>query len=275
MTRSIFLFLFVTVSSMVYGQVEKPNYGNNPINGGYKKINGINLYYEIYGNGKPLVLLHGNGGSIRGQSGRIEYFKKYFRVIAIDSRTHGKSVDPSDNPLTYEQMANDIKVLLDSLQIDSAYIWGQSDGGILGLLIAINYPDKVTKLATFGANIFPGEKAVFDEISKMVLDTLKSTRDNYTKKLYSLMAFQPHITERQLSRIKCSVLIMTGDRDAVRLEHSIKIFQNIPNSNLFVMPGATHFGSYQKPDLFNMVLFDFFNSPFSKISTVDILTGNH
>jgi len=258
---------------MVYSQAEKINYGNNPVTGGYKKINGINLYYETYGTGKPLVLLHGNGGSIRGQSSRIEYFKNYFQVIAIDSRAHGKSVDQSDNPLTYEQMANDIKVLLDSLQIDSAYIWGQSDGGILGLLIAINYPDKLAKLATFGANTFPGEKAVFDEINKMVLDTLKNTKDNYTKKLYSLMAFQPHITERQLSGIKCSVLIMTGDRDAVRLEHSIKIFQNIPNSNLFVMPGATHFGSYQKPDLFNMVLLDFFNSPFSKISTVDILTG--
>jgi pimeloyl-ACP methyl ester carboxylesterase len=273
MTRSIFLLLFVFVTSMVYSQVEKINYGNNPVNGGYKKINGIKLYYETYGTGKPLVLLHGNGGSIQGQSGRIEYFKKYFQVIAIDSRAHGKSVDPSDNPLTYEQMANDITFLLDSLQIDSAYIWGQSDGGILGLLIAINYPEKISKLATFGANIFPGEKAVFDEINKMVLDTLKNTKDNYTKKLYSLMAHQPHITERQLSGIKCPVLIMTGDRDAVRLEHSIKIFQNIPNSNLFVMPGATHFGSYQKPDLFNMVLFDFFKSPFSKISTVDILTG--
>jgi pimeloyl-ACP methyl ester carboxylesterase len=258
---------------MVYSQVEKINYGNNPINGGYKKINGINLYYETYGTGKPLVLLHGNGGSIRGQSGRIEYFKKYFQVIAIDSRAHGKSVDPSDNLLTYEQMSNDIKVLLDSLHIDSAYIWGQSDGGILGLLIAINYPDKIAKLSTYGANMFPGEEAVFAEINKMVLDTLENTKDNYTKKLYSLMAFQPHITERQLSGIKCPVLIMTGDRDAVRLVHSIKIFQNIPNSNLFVMPGATHFGSYQKPDLFNMVLFDFLNSPFSKTSTVDILSG--
>ena len=194
-------------------------------------------------------------------------------MIAIDSRAHGKSVDSSDNPLTYEQMANDIKVLLDSLQIDSAYVWGQSDGGILGLLIAIHYPDKLAKLSTFGANLFPGEEAVFDEINKMVLDTLTNTKDSYTKRLYSLMAFQPHITEEQLSGIRCPVLIMTGDRDAVRLEHSIKIFNNIPNSNLFVMPGATHFGSYQKPELFNMVLIDFFNSPFTKISTVDILTG--
>ena len=273
MTRSIFLFLFVVVTSTVYGQDEKINYGNNPVNGGYKKINGINLYYEIYGNGKPLVLLHGNGGSIRGQSGRIEYFKKSFQVIAIDSRAHGKSVDQSDNQLTYEQMANDIKVLLDSLQIDSAYVWGQSDGGILGLILAINYPNKVARLATFGANIFPGRNAVFDEINKMVIDTLKMTKDNYTKKLFSLMAYQPHITEKQLAGIKCPALIMTGDRDAIRLEHSIKIFQSIPNSNLFVMPGATHYGSYQKPQLFNTVLLDFFNSPFSKLSTVDILSG--
>ena len=66
---------------------------------------------------------------------------------------------------------------------------------------------------------------------------------------------------------------MSGDRDAIRLEHSIKIFNNIENSNFFVMPGATHFGSYQKPELFNLVLLDFLNNPFSKLSTVDIMTG--
>ncbi|MCJ7447197.1 MAG: alpha/beta hydrolase [Bacteroidales bacterium] len=273
MTRYIFLFLFVFTTSLVYGQNEKINYGNNPANGGCKRINGINLYYEIYGSGKPLVLLHGSGGSIIGQTDRIEYFKKYFKVIAIDSRAHGKSIDTSNNSLTYVQMAYDVKVLLDSLQIDSAYVWGQSDGGILGLLLAINYPNKLAKLATFGANIFPGNKAVFDEINKMVIDSLKITKDIHTKRLYSLLAYQPHITEKQLSEIKCPVLIMTGDRDAIRLEHSIKIFNNIPNSNLFVMPGATHYGSYQKPDLFNAVLIDFLNSPFSKLSTVDILSG--
>jgi len=272
MIRNLFLLLFLLTTCFAYGQTEKINYGNNPINGSYKKINGINLYYEIYGDGRPLVLLHGNGGSIIGQGGRIEYFKQYFKVIAIDSRAHGKSVDTTNSSLTYEQMTNDIKDLLDSLRIDSAYVWGQSDGGILGLILAINYPNKVARLATFGANIFPGRKAVFDEIHKMVIDTLKMTKDNYTKKLFSLMAYQPHITERQLAGIKCPVLIMTGDRDAVRLEHSIRIFQSIPNSNLFVMPGATHYGSYQKPQLFNTVLFDFFNSPFSKQSTVDILS---
>src|SRR5262245_56256600 len=117
-------------------------YGNNPEAGGYKKINGINMYYEIYGSGRPLIFLHGNWGSSKSASAKIEYFKQYFKVIAIDSRAHGKSVDSITKDLTYDQMAYDVKLLLDSLNIDSAYISGQSDGGILGLLIAITYPIK-------------------------------------------------------------------------------------------------------------------------------------
>lgn len=268
------VFLFFTLSS--FGQqLNTPKYGDNSDAGNYKQINGINIYYESYGNGKPLILLHGSGGSINGQGGRIEYFKNHFKVIAIDSRAHGKSIDTTTQTLTYVQMANDIKTLMDSLKIDSAYVWGQSDGGILGLLIAINYPNKISKLATFGANIFPGRKAVFDEIDKIVMDTLKMTKDPKTKRIFSLLAYQPNITEKDLKKIKCPVLLMSGDRDAIRLEHSIRIFNNIEKSNLFVMPGATHYGSYQKPELFNLILLDFLTKPFSKLSTVDIMTGKH
>lgn len=249
------------------------DYGNNPAAGGYKKINGMNMYYEIYGEGKPLLFLHGNGGSIKSARAKIEYFRKYYKVIAIDSRAHGKSVDPSTKTLTYTQMASDTRVLLDSLGIDSAFVSGQSDGGILGLLLAIHYPQKIARLVTFGANIFPGRKAVFNEIDDMVRDTLKVTKNPNTRQLYGLMAYQPNITEKELQTITCPVLIMTGDRDAIRLEHSLKIFYNIPNANLFVMPGASHFGSYQKPELFNTLLLDFFNNPFSKLSTVEMMAG--
>jgi len=251
------------------------DYGNNSAAGSYKKINGINMYYEIYGAGKPLIFLHGSGGSIRSSRAKIEYFKKYFKVIAIDSRAHGKSIDSTTKQLTYVQMANDIKVLLDSLHIDSAFVSGQSDGGILGLLLAINFRVKVSRLATYGANMFPGKKAIFDEIDNLVLDTLKVTKNFNTKRLYSLLAYQPDITEKDLQQIKCPVLIMSGDRDIIRLEHSIKIFNNIPNSNFFVMPGATHFGASEKPELFNFVLLDFLNRPFSKVSTVDLFTPKH
>lgn len=274
MKKSIFLLLIIFLSIDLTAQTEvKTPYGNNPEVGHYKQINGIKMYYEVYGSGKPLVLLHGNGGSIRSQGGRIQYFKQNFQVIAIDSRGHGKSIDDSKKQLNYVQMADDVSVLLDSLKIKDAYIWGQSDGGILGLLLAINHPDKTAKVATFGANIFPGKKAVFDEIDQMVRDTLKATKDFHTKNLYSLLADQPNISEKDLQKIKCPVLIMSGDRDAIRLEHSIKIFNNIENSNLFVMPGATHFGAYEKPDLFNLVLMSFFNDPFKKTSTVELFTG--
>lgn len=270
-TVAALLFLLLT-TSLSNGQ-EQPftNYGDNKEAGNFKRVNGINLYYEIYGTGKPLIFLHGNGGSIKSSRVKIEYFKKQFKVIAIDSRAHGKSIDTTKN-LTYTQMANDVKVLMDSLKIDSAFVFGQSDGGILGLLLAIHYPKKIAKLATFGANIFPGDKALFTELNQLVKDTLKTTTNFNTRKLYSLLAYQPSITEKELQKIQCPVLIMSGDRDAIRLEHSIKIFENIKNSNLFVMPGGSHFGSYQKPELFNLVLQDFLNKPFSKLSTVEIMT---
>ena len=271
----VFAFFFLTINS-AFGQVKSlVHYGDNMQAGHYKNINGINIYYETYGTGKPLILLHGNGGSIGSSGRKIEYFKNYFQVIAIDSRAHGKSVDTSQNPLTYVQMANDIQTLMDSLKIDSAYVMGQSDGGILGLLIAINYPKKISKLATFGANIFPGKTAVFNEIDQIVRDTLKTTKDTKIKRLYSLLVYQPNITEKDLKKIKCPVLIMSGDRDAIRLEHSIKIFNAIENANFFVMPGATHWGASQKPELFNLVLSDFFNKPFSKYSTVDLIMSKH
>src|SRR6476646_7085619 len=275
--RHLLALLIVTSpSSLLHAQTQYSiKYGDNKEAGNYKKINGINLYYEIYGTGNPLIFLHGNGGSIRSSRAKIEYFKKYFKVIAIDSRGHGKSIDTTTKQLTYVQMANDIKVLLDSLNIDSAFVQGQSDGGVLGLLLAINFPGKISKLATYGAKMFPGKKAIFDEIDNLVLDTLKTTKNFNKKRLYSLMAYQPDITEKDLQKIKCPVLIMSGDRDAIRLEHSIKIFNNIPNSNLFVMPGATHYGTVEKPELFDLVLLDFLNRPFSKVSTVDLLTGKH
>jgi len=268
--------IFISLALCTNAQMQITiNYGDNKEAGGYKEVNGIKIYYEIYGSGKPLVLLHGSGGAIRNARPKIDYFKQYFKVIAIDSRAHGKSIDSTTKNLTYEQMAYDIKVLLDSLNIDSAYVSGQSDGGILGLLLAINYPKKISKLVTYGANLFPGKKAIFDEIDNLVKDTLRVTQNFNTRRLYSLLAYQPHITEKDLKKIKCPVLIITGDRDAIRLEHSLKIFYNIANSNLFVMPGATHYGSIEKPELFNLVLLDFFNRPFSKLSTVDLFTRRH
>jgi pimeloyl-ACP methyl ester carboxylesterase len=267
--RFCILFLVATLPSIA--QNTAIPYGNNPEAGAFKKINGINLYYETYGTGKPLLFLHGNGGSIRGARNKIEHFKKYFKVIAIDNRGHGKSTDPSPH-LTYVQMANDVAALLDSLQLDSVYVSGQSDGGILGLLLAIHHPKKVSKVVTFGANMFPGKEAIPDVIDKMIMDTLRLTKNFQTRRLFELMGEQPNITDKDLQKISCPFLLIFGDRDVIRLEHSIRMFYNIKKSNLFIMPGATHFGSVEKPDLFNAVVMDFFNKPFTMPSTVEMFT---
>lgn len=266
MSRIFFLLFFNLFFLLSHAQTR---YGNNPQAGGYIPLNGIKMYYESYGSGEPLLLVHGNGGSIAGHAQKIDFFKDRFRVIVMDSRGHGKTTGNDLKPLTYEQMAEDLNVLMDSLHVKQAYVWGQSDGGILGLLLAMHHPEKVKKLATFGANMFPGPEAVQDELDELVVKTLSTTKDPKTKQLYSLLAYQPDITDEQLQKISCPVLVMSGDRDAIKLEHSIRIFRMIPKSNLFVMPGATHFGSYEKPELFNRVLLDFFTAPFKKTSTMD------
>lgn len=270
LSRLLLPIAFLLIQTSLFSQID---YGNSPEHGGFKKVNGIEMYYEVYGEGEPLILLHGNGGSIKTQKERIKYFSQYFKVIAVDSRAHGKSKDLPGNELTYREMAKDTKVLMDSLHVNNAYVWGQSDGGILALLLAIDYPEKVSKIATFGANAFPGEEAIYKELVDMVEDTLATTTNEHTRKLYKLLAYQPHITDAELNSIKCPVLLMAGDRDAIKTEHTLHIFQEIQKSNLFIMPGATHLGAYQKPDLFNKVLLDFFKKAYYGTSSVELFTG--
>jgi pimeloyl-ACP methyl ester carboxylesterase len=243
-------------------------YGNNPAAGKYAVVNGIRLYYEIYGEGQPLLLLHGNGGSIGSKAAEIPGFAKKYKVIAVDSRCHGKS-ECKTGDLNYDLMASDINELLKQLKIDSCFIWGHSDGGILGLILAFQYPDKVKKLVTTGANIQPDSTAIFPELIAME-KMYPMFPDTIQQKQVKMMIYYPQISFDRLKDIKAPVLVMSGDRDAIRLEHTIKIFQSIPNAQLCIVPGATHFFSNEKPQLFNTLITDFFEKPFSKPSTVQI-----
>jgi len=127
-------------------------YGDNKAAGRYLTTRGIKLYYETYGQGDPLLMLHINGGSIEVFTYQIPYFARNYRVIAVDSRAQGKSTDRKDS-LTFEMMADDFNALLDSLHLDSCYVLGWSDGGISGLLLALRHPEKVKKLAVSGPNL--------------------------------------------------------------------------------------------------------------------------
>jgi len=245
-----------------------PNFGNNAKHGKFANVNGIKLYYEIYGEGHPLVVLHGNGGSIKDAAPQLPDLIKKYKVIAVDSRAQGKSTD-TDAPLNYDIMADDISALLDELKIDSAFVWGQSDGAILGLLMAMNHPTKVSKLLAFGANIQPDSLAVFNWGIAVFKKTINESSNEKKEKLMRLMLDYPNIPYSDLSKISIPVLVMAGDRDIIRPEHTLKIFQSIPKSQLCIIPGSTHAASIEQKDLFLELLHNFFDKPFTMPTTED------
>jgi pimeloyl-ACP methyl ester carboxylesterase len=129
-------------------------YGSNPAASATFVHDGVTLYYETYGTGQPLLLIHGNGGSIADLAAQIDFFRKHYKVIAMDSRDHGKSSD-SQGKLNYELMTGDLAALLDHLHTGPVYVLGWSDGGIEALELGYMFPDKVKKIVSMAANLTP------------------------------------------------------------------------------------------------------------------------
>jgi pimeloyl-ACP methyl ester carboxylesterase len=260
MKKTIYLLaaLLLICFSGLFAQSDSISYGNNPQAGHFASINGIQLYYETYGSGEPLIMLHGNGGSIDAFRNQIPFFQKYYQVIAIDSRLQGKSGGSPDT-ISYELMASDFCELLDQLNIKSAYVLGWSDGGIDGILMAMNCPEKVKKLAASGANTVPDSTALpqsdLNEMKKVVANPKSSAK---TVALNQMMIDQPNIPYANLKRIKCHVLVMAGDHDIIKPEHTLKIFQSIPGASLCIFPDSHHGICQQHPELFNETVLTFF-----------------
>jgi len=264
------LCLLLTTASSCREKEKPVVYGKNSTAGKYEMVNGIKIYYEIYGEGKPLLLLHGNGGSIYSMCGQIPYFSKHYKVIAIDSRSQGNSKDDSDS-LSYDMMAADVNALMNQLKIDSAYVIGQSDGAIVGLMLAAQYPAKVKMLAAMSPNIRPDSVVLYPQVEAASIKDFTTYQDSVNAgfkalagklKLMKLMHDHPHISSIQLQNIKAPVLIMSGDRDVIQLNHIIEIFRAIQKSNLCVLPGSTHFALRQNTQVFNETIDRFFSRPF-------------
>ena len=135
-------------------------YGSNPAAGKTFTHDGVSLYYEVYGSGEPVLLVHANGGSIASFRAQIECFRQHYKVIAMDSRDQGRSADSPDK-ITYEKMTDDLAALLDHLQTGPVNVLGCSDGAIEALLLGIRHPEKVKKIAAMAANLNPTEEALY------------------------------------------------------------------------------------------------------------------
>jgi len=251
-------------------------YGKNKMNGRYYDVRGIKMYAEIYGQGQPLLLIHGNGGSINNFTKQIPYFSQKYKVIVADSRAHGKSADRGDS-LSYEMMADDYAALLDILKIDSAFVIGWSDGGINGLLLAIRHPKKVKKLAVTGANLRPDTTAVPGEIWDLVMPAYaelknKSEKNDSEKnsfKLTRLLVENPHISYEELQQIKCPTLVIGGDHDVIKEEHTMEIYKHIPRAYLWILPNSGHSTPIVYAQEFNKKTEEFFRRPYRQFNAMD------
>jgi pimeloyl-ACP methyl ester carboxylesterase len=246
-------------------------YGANAEAGHTFTHDGVTLYYEVYGSGEPLLLVHGNGGSIGDLAAQVDHFKQHYRVIAMDSRDQGRSADSPD-ALTYEKMTDDLAALLDHLHTGPVNVLGWSDGGIEALLLGVRHPAKVKKIAAMAANLNPTDRALYAEvlglIKQMMADVPAGERETpkgrRELKVTGMMLVQPNIDPAALERITAPTLVLASDHDVIVDEHTLEIYHHIPNSQLAIFPDATHMIPYDDPATFNATVERFFRTPFVK-----------
>jgi pimeloyl-ACP methyl ester carboxylesterase len=264
-SRIFFLFAILLFCTTVYGQqnlvrffqpknvVNKISYGANKKAGHYVLSNDAKIYYEVYGKGQPIVLLHGGlFGSTIEMAGFIDSLKGKFQVIAISTRGHGKS-EIGKEPLTLEQRANDVMAVINAVTKNSVIILGFSDGAYTAYKLGALFPDKIKKMIVIGAGEFyPGLREFnFTFRQAISMDTV------YWKQQLKLMPEPNRIEEvfqqvgncynkltvgkDLLGSIKCPVLVMAGDRDQGNsVEHVVSAARLIPNSQISIIPNGTH-----------------------------------
>lgn len=210
------------------------------------KINEIELFYEKYGSGQPIILVHGNGENHSIFDKIIPLLSELFTVYAVDLRGHGNS--SKINEYNYEDMTDDIIYFIKELKLESPIYYGFSDGGIIGLLVASKYPNLLSRLIISGANTNPyGVKRKWYYLFKLIY---LITRDKKIK----MMLTQPNISKEDLKKITIPTLVLAGSNDMISEDNTKEIAQHIKNSNLNILEGETH-SSYvvHSPKLFNLI----------------------
>ncbi len=234
----------------------------NPVEKGHKQINGIRMYYEIYGSGKPLVMIHGGGGSILFDYKEIiSRLQNKFQLIGIDLQNHGMS-EHRNIPETFEQDAHDVAALLKEINIEKASFWGFSNGGNTVMQIAHLYPEMAEKLII--ASAFYKRSGMmegfFENMMDATLDSmpeplkinflnlnpdfsaLENMFDKDSKRMQTFVDWNEDI----LKGIKAPTLFISGDKDVMKPEHVVEMWRLVKDSQLMILP-ATH-GSYMMAD---------------------------
>lgn len=289
MHKFIFIaFVIATISCKTESNKQSASleYGSNTAVGKYIPIDDVKLYYEVYGEGQPLILLHGNGSSIGSFSNQIPALSSKYKVYAIDSRAQGRSSD-STKELSYKLMADDIASFIKTLSLSNVNIVGWSDGGNIGIELAFAYPELVNKVVTIGANynhenfLAEVDRFEMEKDDPLIVKTADWVRLNHNslerlssnpaklpiirKKLAKLMEKYPNFTVDSLKKIQTPFLVIASDHDIITIDHSVSLYKHLPNAYLFIVPNASHLSLAEFPNLINGEIIRFLDNPYRRI----------
>ena len=278
------LLAVLILSTLTIGQAQKKI---KPLKSGYAPVNGLQLYYEVYGEGKPIVLIHGSYMNIPlNWSHIIPLLAQDRKVVVAEMQGHGRTKDIG-RKFSYENMADDVSGLLKHLKMEKADILGYSMGGGVAFQMAVRHPEQLRRLVilsgtyahdgwwsdveamypTFNADMFKGTP-----IEEQYLSYGNDAKDfpDFVKKVISI-DLEPYDWSEEVKNIKAPIFMAIGDADGVRYEHALDLFRakgggkmgdihGLPKSRLAILPGTTHIGMMQKTDLLIPMVTDFLDS---------------
>jgi pimeloyl-ACP methyl ester carboxylesterase len=236
--------------------------------GNYVKSGNVSIYYETFGSGPPVLVLHGGLGSLEDMGCQIKALAASHFVIAPDSRGQGRSTD-SDQPLSYSLMADDMSALLSKLGISRTDVVGWSDGGIIGLDLAMRYPERVRRLIAISANYdpsgIPQSPTTEADLPRTPIRYRLQAKDPaywpvIYRKVIEMWRTQPNFSLDDLGHIRAPTLIIAGEFDLIKREHTAQLAKAIPESREIIVKGATHAVPTDKPDVVNKIILNFLES---------------
>jgi pimeloyl-ACP methyl ester carboxylesterase len=257
---------------------------------GYAPVNGLKMYYEIEGAGDPLVCIPPAFGfaGLKSFSALVQSHS----VITVDLQGNGRTADIPDRPISIEQYAEDVVGLLKCLGISKADIFGESYGANVAVMIAVRYPELAGRVATYGATFAPPQVALNPETTHSDQPPAADSRNiQFQRESYKKVAPDPNywprifdkvcriewqgFSKEELASIKALVLIAVGDHDFVRVEHAVASSRLIPNSELAVIPDASHYALSSEPEKVIPVVKHFLEKPEKRIPLATAATGYH
>jgi len=276
--------VFAVVVASVYAAVAQPpdKSATPPVKKktGYAPVNGLKMYYEISGEGKPAVYIH----PIVSHCGLTSGLTKNRQWIAMDLQGHGRTAD-IDRPMTCEQHADDIAALLKHLQIEQADFFGDSFGGTIAVMMAVRHPKLVRRVVSYGGSLapFPRDTAAVltpdsdafrwkrEEYQKVAPEPKQwpTLFDKVLKSGMEWKGFSPH----ELKAIKAPVLIACGDHDLIPVERYAECSRMIPNAQLAIIPDASHFVLFSEPEKLLPTIAAFLDAPTPKVPLGTAITG--